>query len=124
MDVGRGKVAVRLLLDVHLSPKRIGRPLRGRGHDVLCLAEAPELQSLSDVRIVRLALAEDRVVVTCNARHFTVIARQTASTQRHAGMILLWTLDNDEFGAVVRGVTRLLEEVPRQTDWHDRVLTL
>ncbi len=56
---------MRLLLDEMLSPA-IARELRTRGHDVQAIGEHPEWRSLDDRRVVELARAEHRVVVTDN----------------------------------------------------------
>jgi hypothetical protein len=116
---------VRLLLDAHLSPGRIGEPLRALGHDVLALAEEPALRSLSDPAILELAHAEQRVTVTCDAAHFAVLARAWASSgHEHAGLVLVWSLRNSAFAEIVDGVRLLVERQPGQDAWRNLVLTL
>jgi hypothetical protein len=56
---------LRLLLDEMLSPA-IARELRARGHDVQAIQEHPEWCSFDDPRVVELARAERRVIVTDN----------------------------------------------------------
>jgi hypothetical protein len=56
---------LRLLLDEMLSPA-IARELRTRGHDVQAIQEHPEWRSIDDRRVVELARAEHRVIVTDN----------------------------------------------------------
>jgi len=53
---------LRLLLDANLSGRRIARPLREDGHDVVALSERPELERLADPEVLALAAAEDRAV--------------------------------------------------------------
>ncbi len=88
-----------MVLDANLSPRRIGGPLRAVGHDVLALAEEPGLEGLDDPLVLELAAAEGRVLVTRNSRDFAPLAREWAEAQRtHAGMILIWTLDDPVAG--------------------------
>src|SRR6478609_4613692 len=61
--------AVRLLLDEMLSPA-IARELRGRGHDVLAVADHPGWVALSDPEVMALARTERRAVVTNNLRDY------------------------------------------------------
>jgi predicted nuclease of predicted toxin-antitoxin system len=116
---------MRLLLDANLSGRRIARPLRERGHDVLALAESSEYEGLDDPDVLALAAAERRVLVTRNSRDFAPILREWAEARRtHAGCILIWTLKHHEFGAIVRRVERLLDERPRQPDWLNLVIAV
>jgi predicted nuclease of predicted toxin-antitoxin system len=116
---------LRLLLDVNLSPKRIGSALEKRGHDVLSLASDPALGALDDPQVLELAAEQSRLLVTRNARDFAPLARVWAEAGRqHAGCILIWTLDHNEFGAIVRGVTRLLDDRPNPEEWRDLTVAL
>jgi hypothetical protein len=116
---------MRLLLDANLSPRRIGGPLRERGHDVLALAESSEYEGLDDPEVLALATSEERIVVTRNSRDFAPILREWAESGRgHAGCILIWTLRHDEFGPIVGGVEGLLAERPSQQAWRDVAVAL
>lgn len=111
---------MRLLLDVNLSPKRIGGPLTKRGHDVLSLASDVTLGALDDPQVLELAAEQARILVTRNSRDFAPLLREWAEANRHhAGCILLWTLAHNEFGAIVRSITQLLEDRPETEEWRD-----
>lgn len=116
---------VRLLLDAHLSPGRIGEPLRALGHDVLAIASDVRLARLSDRVLLHLASEERRILVTCDGAHFDLLAREWASLKReHAGLVIVWSLRNSEFHEIVDGLRLLIEARPRQRDWKNLVLTL
>ncbi len=109
---------MRLLLDAHLSGSRIGDPLRAAGHDVLVLAERPDLEGLDDTAVLVLAAVESRVLITRNSRDFAPILREWAELGRvHAGCILIWTLSHNEFGRIVTGVSHVLDSHPDPTSW-------
>jgi hypothetical protein len=113
---------VRVLLDAHVSGRRIGDVLRADGHDVLALIDDPELGALADVDVLRLAAADRRILVTFNHRHFVPLLRQWAEAgQTHHGCIVVYGLDHAEFGLILRGIRRLLEARPQQQDWVDLV---
>jgi hypothetical protein len=112
---------VRLLLDAHVSGRRVGRPLRTAGHDVLALDEDESLSRLPDVEVLSLAADQARIVITYNVSDFARIAGGWAEAMRnHAGLILL-TESRAGFGAILRGIEGLLAARPRQYDWIDRV---
>jgi uncharacterized protein with PIN domain len=114
---------VRLLLDHHLSARNVGKPLRRAGHDVQALSQDASAQGLPDEQVLELAVAEQRILVTRNGRHFQPLLRDRAEAGRaHAGAILIWTLDHAEFAAIVAGVERLLELYPAEGDWADLVV--
>jgi hypothetical protein len=116
---------VRFLLDAHLSPARIGDPLRDLGHDVLAAAADVRLARLSDRALLHLADEEQRILVTCDGVHFDILAREWAATKRdHAGLVIVWSLRNNQLKEVVDGVRLLAEGRPRQRDWKNLVLTL
>jgi hypothetical protein len=112
-------------MDANLSPKRIGGPLAKRGHDVLSLASDAALGALDDPQVLELAAEQARVLVTRNARDFAPLLRQWAEADRHhAGCILIWTLAHHEFGAIIRGVARVLDDRPGAEEWTDLTVAL
>lgn len=116
---------MRLLLDANLSGRRLGRPLRDDGHDVMALSERPELEGLADPEVLGLAAAEGRVLITRNSRDFAPLLRDWAEAGRsHAGCILIWSLRHDEFGPILQGLRHLLDERPDQSAWVDVAVAL
>ena len=116
---------MRLLLDANLSPKRIGSSLEKRGHDVLSLASDATLGALDDPEVLELAARQARILVTRNSRDFAPLFREWAGGGRHhAGCILIWTLGHHEFGAIIRGVERLLRDHPNSKEWQDFAVAL
>jgi Domain of unknown function (DUF5615) len=57
---------LKLLLDVHLSGQRIGRPLSEGNHDVVATEEDEELRKLDDELLLEWAQGEQRILVTKN----------------------------------------------------------
>jgi len=116
---------LRLLLDEHFSPRRVGDRLVTAGHDVLAIAEVPAYSGLPDEQVLELAAAEARVLVTRNAKDFDRITRAWASRERrHAGVLLIWTRETDEFGSLVEDILEILESVGGQDTWADLVLSI
>ncbi len=116
---------MRLLLDANLSPKRIGAALTTRGHDVVSLAADAALGALDDPQVLELAAEQSRILVTRNARDFAPLLREWAEAHRHhAGCILIWSLDHHQFGAIIRGVSRLLDARPDPEHWLDLSVAL
>lgn len=116
---------MRLLLDANLSPKRIGAALERRGHDVVGLASDVVLGALDDSRVLELAAREERILVTRNSRDFAPLLREWAEADRHhAGCILLWTLGHHQFGPIIKGINRLLDERPDPEQWRDLAVAL
>lgn len=116
---------MRLLLDVHLSPRRIGEPLSAAGHDVVALALDPVLSALDDADVMTLAAESKRLLVTRNSRDFSPLIRQWAEAQRpHSGCILIWSLDHAAFARIVEGVLHILEQRPDQAEWIDLTVSL
>lgn len=116
---------MRLLLDAHLSSRRVGGPLRSSGHDVRAVADEPELDGFPDERLLDLATADRRILVTRNSRHFAPICRRWAEANRdHAGVILVWTLSTAQHGEVADGVIRWLAAVSSAAGWRGRVVAI
>jgi predicted nuclease of predicted toxin-antitoxin system len=116
---------VNLLLDEHLSPKKIARPLRRAGHDVVAIVEDESARGMRDHELLARAAAEGRILVTRNPKDFTPILRRWSSTDvHHAGCILIWTFRTDQFSSIVKGVLAALAEEPDEAAWRDRAVTI
>lgn len=112
---------MRILLDAHVSGRRVGRPLRNAGHNVLALDSDEALSCLPDGEVLALAAREDRIVVTYNVGDFARLAREWAEARRsHAGLILV-TDPRAGHGALRRRLEQMFAAHPDQDDWDDRV---
>jgi len=109
---------LRLLLDVHLSPRWIASPLRELGHDVRAAGEEHPLDQCTDEELLRLAAADGRIMVTRNVKDFARIAHKWAQAGRgHAGCALLVGIDHSEYGLIIKRLERALSERPSPDDW-------
>ncbi len=70
---------VRLVLDEMFSPA-IARELRELGHDVIAVADRPDLRSKSDEEIFAWASAEKRWLLTENVKDFRPIMLRALQT--------------------------------------------
>jgi predicted nuclease of predicted toxin-antitoxin system len=104
---------MRFLLDEHFSPG-IAQQLRRRGIDAVCASERGMLES-SDRPYLELGLAEQRVVVTCDADFL----RLNASGQQHFGVIC-WSAGTANIGLIVRWLV-LAHEVYNEDELAGRV---
>ncbi|MHB2022666.1 MAG: DUF5615 family PIN-like protein [Mycobacteriales bacterium] len=66
---------MKLLID-EMYPPIVAAQLRRAGHDVMSIAEDPELAGLEDTAVRNLAVATQRAVVTENAADFLPILRE------------------------------------------------
>jgi hypothetical protein len=103
---------VRLLLDEHYSPE-IARQLRGRGHDVIAVAERADLVGLSDEELLRRMARERRAIMTNNVKDFVPLSSRAAlERDDHFGLLL--TSDKsmprrlDAIGRVVESLDEFL----------------
>jgi len=111
---------VRVLLDAHVSGRRIGAALREREHDVLAVDEQRELDGASDEELIELADAERRILVTFDAADFPRICREWLETGRsHHGCAVVVGIRQSEFGAAVRALESAFEQRPNPRDWLD-----
>ena len=114
---------MRLLLDAHVSGRRIGAALRELGHDVRAVDDTRELDGSADEDLLQLALDEGRVLVTLDAADFPRIAREWAEAGRaHCGCAVLVRFRHHEFGAIIRAVQAAFEARPAAADWSGRVV--
>jgi predicted nuclease of predicted toxin-antitoxin system len=114
---------MRLLLDAHISGRRIARALREQGHDVRAADEERALDEVDDEALLALATADDRILVTANARDFLPLVTAWAEAGRqHAGVIVVArSIRQHQFGAIIVGVSEALTAIPDQAVWRDRV---
>jgi hypothetical protein len=112
---------VRVLLDVHVSSRHVGRSLARAGHDILALDQDETLSRLADEEVLALAVEQERIVITHNVRHFVPIVRSWAEARRnHHGLILV-TLAHTDYGAILRRLEQAFAARPDQDEWIDRV---
>jgi predicted nuclease of predicted toxin-antitoxin system len=116
---------VRLLLDAHVSGPRVGTRLQAPGHDVRALDQEPALEGLDDESVLSLAAEEQRILVTHNIADFPSILRDWATEQRpHAGTILVYGIDHNEFELIITGIERWLALYPEPANWTDLAAVL
>lgn len=114
---------MRLLLDEHLSARRIATPLRRRGHDVEALHEEPRAWGMADDEVLERATEAGRIVVTRNGRDFIELARAWADERRsHAGILVVWGHRGTAFDAIVESIHGCLATHPDQDSWVNLVL--
>jgi predicted nuclease of predicted toxin-antitoxin system len=104
---------VRLILDEHFS-FRIAEQLRGKGFDVLAVAERNELRQMSDEDLLRWARTDERTLVTENVQDFMPIHGECLNHgESHAGIILTssgkFPRSTAGIGLLVAALARLLE---------------
>lgn len=113
------------MLDADLSSRRVGDPLRAKGHDVRGVTDEPELEGLADEPLLELATRDERILVTRNSRDFAPICRLWAEAGReHAGVILVWSLTTAQHGEIARGIERWLAEIPDAAAWRGVVVAV
>jgi nucleoside-diphosphate-sugar epimerase len=111
---------VRLLLDAHISGRRIAEALRAKGHDVRAVDEERALDGWADEKLLSLAAAENRVLVTFNVRDFARLGTEWAEAGgSHAGCALIVGLDHRQFGLVLRLLDAAFRGRPNQDEWRD-----
>ena len=78
---------MKLLLDEMWAPA-IAEALRDRGHEVVAVAERPDLRGLPDEAIFDAAQAEGRVIVTENVVDYRPLAADAMRAGRpHPGLV-------------------------------------
>ncbi len=113
---------MRLLLDAHVSGRRIGSALRERGHDVLAVAEERSLDGCPDEELLELASSQRRIMVTFDAADFPRICHQWLERERsHHGCAVLVGIRHHEFGAIMHALDAAFEARPNPREWHDRL---
>jgi Domain of unknown function (DUF5615) len=113
---------LRLLLDAHVSGRRIGAALRGHEHDVLAVDEERDLDGCPDEELMELASVQRRVLVTFDVADFPRICREWLEAGRsHHGCAVVVGIRHHEFGAIVRVLEGPFETRPDPHDWLDHL---
>lgn len=82
--------------------------------------EERSLDGYGDEELLALAAAEDRLLITFNARDFARISREWAEAGRsHAGCAILVAIDHSEFGLILRRLRTVLSERADPQSWRD-----
>ena len=105
---------MRLILDEHFS-FRIAEQLRGKGFDVLAVAERGDLRQMGDEDLLRWSRADERTLVTENVQDFLPIHGEFLNHgEPHAGIILTssskFPRSTAGIGPLVTALARLLQE--------------
>lgn len=111
---------MRLLLDEHFSPL-LAASSRGRGHDVIAVAEREDLRCRRDQVILEAATADRRAVVTGDVRDFMALgARRLRDRKPHLGVVLVarqaFPRHRHGVGRIIRALEALLERHPGDED--------
>lgn len=106
---------MRLLLDEHLSPE-IARRLRDGGHDVIAVAERPELRGRADRVHFACQREERRGIVTRDLADFRPLLREVMrSGGTTYGLVCVphrFSLNRQHVGRIVRALELLLASHP------------
>jgi hypothetical protein len=102
------------------SPGPTGDAVSQRRPRRAALDLEPALEGLDDDHVLALAATELRILVTHNVADVPRILREWAADQRaHAGVILVYGIDQSEFALIARGIERWLQLRPDHADWTD-----
>jgi hypothetical protein len=98
-------------------PQPVVDSLRALGHDVLTTLDSGKAgQKIPDEEVLRFSIAEGRILVTLNRRHFIDLHKKDDS---HKGIIVC-TFDTD-FNALAERIHMKLQEVADMTGKLERV---
>lgn len=111
---------MRLFLDAHVSGRRVADALRKQGHEVRAADEERELDGWADERLLELASAERRIMVTFNVRDFArLVTEWAAAATAHSGCLMIVGIDHAEFGLTLRVIQAAIDARPDQHSWTD-----
>lgn len=111
---------MRLLLDAHVSGRRIGAALRELKHDVLAVDGARDLDGCPDEELLELASIQERILVTFDVADFPRICREWLEAGKsHYGCSVIVGIRHHEFGDIVRALEATFKIRPDPSDWRD-----
>ncbi len=104
---------MRLLLDEMIGP-RVAEELRGRGFDVVAVAERTDLRALPDDAVLDSAREDGRIVVTVSIGDFARLRRESlAEGRQHSGIVMVtgqaFPQNRGFVGALVNALTAASE---------------
>ncbi len=113
---------MKILLDAHISGKKIGSRLARGGHNVRSADSESDLEGLDDVDLLEIAVNEGRIMVTFDIKDFAPLFMEWAEAGRnHAGCVFVTGFRNNEIGAISKALIKLLGERSKQSEWIDRI---
>lgn len=103
-----------------VSGRSIADALRERGHDVRAADEERDLDGCEDERLLELATADVRIMVTFNVKDFArIVSEWAAAGTSHAGCLMIVGIDHGEFGLFPRVIGAAVEARSEQGAWSD-----
>ena len=76
---------MKLLLDAHISGKKVAPRLRAAGHDVRAANEEPALDGVDDADLLAIAAEEGRILVTFDVKAFVpIVTAWGEASRQHA----------------------------------------
>ncbi len=118
---------MRVLLDSHVA-RALAEQLRGHGVDAIALADwkGGNYLNVSDEKLLSLAHADGRVLVTFDCQTIPPLLKDLAETGQHHGGVIL--VSSRSFRANdIRGLLRALLSLSEQegdADWEDMAVYL
>jgi predicted nuclease of predicted toxin-antitoxin system len=95
---------MRILIDENLSSRRLATRLQAAGHDVV-LADDDGLLSVSDPRVLRWAVGQDRCVLTRDHEDFTDLHDLVlACGGHHPGLLIIYFDADPRHNLTERGI--------------------
>ena len=118
---------MRLLLDEHMPPA-VATGLQRDGIDAVALPRwlGGTFRSAADARLLEVASAENRTLVTDDRKTVPRLLTAWAETgQHHAGVVLIdeRTVRQNDIGGLLRSLRALIARAG-DWDWQDRVMYL
>lgn len=118
---------MRLALDEHIAPS-IAAALRAKGHDVIGVADGPELRGLADHILLDRLVLERRCLATFDVADFARLgAIRVAAADPHAGILLVSIRQFDpggHQGRLIDAIDALMRRHPSDDAFADRLAWL
>jgi Domain of unknown function (DUF5615) len=87
---------------------------------VRALEQEPQQAGLTNDEVLRLATADNRILVTHDVNTFPALLREFAEQgEDHAGAIIVAAIRSRDFDLITRAVETRLERYPQQEQWRN-----
>jgi predicted nuclease of predicted toxin-antitoxin system len=110
---------LRLFLDLQISGRAFGVPLRADGHDVLVGTEDPRHHGTPDADLLRIATRLGRIMVTFDIDYVPLAREWGYEGWEHAGILLVVGMRTNEYGPALRAIRAQLNTLPKQEQWRN-----